>query len=124
MFTIDFFELMFLAEATIPPRPIARATFFQNLSETYYHQMSEDERYRAFNWITNEARFDIENEDCEHFYARFNPKNQFNVQTSYKGKNEAIKCYKYKGNYHTSKCTFINQDHITEIEHTNKTQNP
>ena len=50
-FKIDFFELMFLAEVCIPQVPIARAMFFENMSDTYYHQMSPDERIKAFEWI-------------------------------------------------------------------------
>ena len=34
-FQIDFFELAFLAEACIPPVPIARASFFADLSDTF-----------------------------------------------------------------------------------------
>ena len=32
-FTIDFFELMFLAESVIPERPIARSMCFDDFSE-------------------------------------------------------------------------------------------
>ena len=42
-FKIDFFELAFLAEACIPPVPIARAMFFADLSDKYYHQMTQEE---------------------------------------------------------------------------------
>ena len=41
-FTIDFFELAFFAEACIPPSPIARAMFWQNLTKRYWSQMTED----------------------------------------------------------------------------------
>jgi len=34
-FQIDFFELAFLAEACIPPRPIARMMFWQHLTDYY-----------------------------------------------------------------------------------------
>ena len=50
-FNIDFFELSFLAEACIPPRPIARTYFWQNLSKVYWYQMTENERERLFEWI-------------------------------------------------------------------------
>ena len=38
-FTIDFFELMFLAESVIPERPIARSMCFDDFSEKHYHKM-------------------------------------------------------------------------------------
>jgi len=39
-FKIDFLELYFLAEACIPPRPIARAMFWDDLCDKYYHEMT------------------------------------------------------------------------------------
>lgn len=50
-FKIDFFELLFLAEACIPPSPIARATFWQNLTNVYYEQMTDNERSRLFSFM-------------------------------------------------------------------------
>jgi hypothetical protein len=50
-FTIDFFELAFLVEACIPPRPIARSMFFDDVSDIHYHKMTKEERQRLFDWI-------------------------------------------------------------------------
>ena len=43
-FIIDFFELMFLAESVIPPRPIARSMCFDDFSERHYHKMNDNQR--------------------------------------------------------------------------------
>ena len=40
-FNIDFFELCFLAEACIPPRPIARAMFWDTLINEHYYNLTE-----------------------------------------------------------------------------------
>jgi hypothetical protein len=111
-FKIDFFELMFLAEACIPPRPIARAMFFQDMSDKYYHQMTDNERNRAFEWLTKNDYFKLEEEDCHLFFARFNPKNQYKVSCFHHGKAQEIDCFRFNDKYHTSKNTSVNEEYI------------
>ena len=50
-FNIDFFEFSFLVEACIPPRPIARAMFWDDVINKYYHVLTDNERQRLFEWI-------------------------------------------------------------------------
>jgi hypothetical protein len=114
-FQIDFFELMILAEACIPPVPIARGYFFDQLSDRYYHQMSEEQRRHLFRFITENLRFDKSAESCHHFYARYNPKNQYLVKLSNNGNNEEAECYFYNDNYHTSKTRFAAPQYIKSI---------
>jgi hypothetical protein len=114
-FQIDFFELMFLAEACIPPVPIARGHFFNQLSDIYYHKMSDDERRHLFRFITEKLRFDKSDEDCRHFYARYNPENQYLVKCFHNGKAEEAECYFYNDNYHTHKTRFADQQYIKSI---------
>ena len=78
-FTIDFFELMFLAESVIPEGPIARSMCFDDFSEKHYHKMNQDQREQFFNHVQKCSGFSLKNEQCRHFYARFNPKNQYVV---------------------------------------------
>lgn len=111
-FTIDFFELMFLAEATIPPRPIARAVFFENLSDAHYHKMTLNQREQMFNYITKNASFDLENEDCRHFFARFNPKNQYLVKCFHKGEASEIEAYRFNEEFHTAKNRRVSPEYI------------
>ena len=110
MFKIDFFELMFLAEVCIPPRPIARAMFWENLCDVHYHSMSEDEKVKAFEWL--KPKLDLENEDCRLFFARFNPKNQFLVSCFHNGKAEEIQCFRFNELYHTAKNCSVNPNYI------------
>lgn len=72
-FKIDFFELAFLAEACIPPVPIARQTFWDRLIDEIYDQLNQNQRDRLFEWITKNERFDLKNKDCERFCYKFSP---------------------------------------------------
>ena len=112
-FKIDFFELMFLAEACIPPRPIARSMFWRELIDRYYNQMTTDERAKAFEWLSKEL--DISNEDCRLFYDRYNPLNQYLVTTEYEGKVETIEAFLHKDRFHTNSTTSIVEDYIKDI---------
>ena len=115
-FKIDFIEFAFLVEACLPPQPIARALLFQEVSGKYYHQMTDNERNKLFEWITRNPRFRMEEEDCQVFYDRFNPKNQYKVKVFYNEKEEVIDCFAHKGRFHTSKDTSILEEYITNTE--------
>ncbi len=119
-FCIDFFELSFLIEACIPPNPIARSMFWKEVIDEYYHEMSDDEHKRLYEWISMNPGYQHslkgEHEDCLLFEARFNPDNQYEVLTDYEGKKETYKCFKYKDRYHTSSTTSILEKYIKEIK--------
>jgi len=118
-FTIDFFELSFLAEACIPKRPIARTIFWQNLSKIYYNQMSKDERDRLFEWMNRNDYYKeslTKHQDTKDFHCRFDPDNQYWVSTLYKGKKEVIEAYKQDGKYCTQPNTSIIEEYITDIK--------
>lgn len=78
-FEIDFFEFAFLVEACIPPVPIARGMFFNNVLDKYYKKLTPDERAKLYGWVLRHPRFDITNESCAAFEARYNPNNQYIV---------------------------------------------
>lgn len=114
-FEIDFFELCFLAEACIPPVPIARAMFFEKLSEEFYHKMTDNQRNKIFEWI--KPKLDLSNEDCKHFYDRFNPDNQYileidNFDSSGK---IMINCYLFNDKYHISRNRSVIGKYIAKI---------
>lgn len=111
---IDFFELAFLTEACIPPRPIARAAFWERLINEIHNQLSGNERERLFSWIIRNDYFDKNNEDCQWFYARFNPKNQFNVSCFYEGKAQAVECFAKDGKFWTAINRSVNPEYIKE----------
>lgn len=114
-FSIDFFELMFLAESVIPPRPIARSMCFDDFSEKHFHQMNDNQRKQFFEHVQKCYKFTLENEQCRHFFARFNPKNQYFVTCFHNGKAETIQCYMFDDEYRTSKNRFVNRDYIKKI---------
>ena len=114
-FTIDFFELMFLAESVIPEQPIARSQCFDNFSEIHYHKMTDAQRLQFFEYVQKQHGFSLEKEQCRHFFARFNPKNQFLVSCFYNGKAEKIICYLYEEKYRIEKNRFVNAEYIKSI---------
>ena len=64
-FDIDFFEFSFLVEACIPPSPIARAMFWRDVVDKYYHVLTPAERSKLFNWIGNIYSFERGMEEGE-----------------------------------------------------------
>ena len=114
-FNIDFFEFSFLVEACIPPRPIARAMFWEEVINHYYQVLTSGERLNLFEWINKNPSFNLSNEDCQLFNARFDPDNQYQVKTLYEGTEESRECFKWKDKYHLSKSTSIAEDYIIEV---------
>lgn len=121
-FNIDFFELSFLAEACIPPRPIARAMFWQDLTRKYWNQMTEGERAHLFEWLNKHPYYpeSLEKEDdTKVFHARFNPDNQYMVKTEHKEGRKKIKgehrAFKLGDRYWVGLNTFIPEENIVEI---------
>ena len=114
-FIIDFFELMFLAESVIPPRPIARSMCFDDFSERHYHKMNDNQRKQFFEHVQKCNGFSLENEQCRHFFARFNPKNQYLVSCFYNGKAEEIICYIFDEEYRIEKNRFVNREYIKKV---------
>jgi hypothetical protein len=118
-FTIDFFELAVLAEACIPPRPIARAMFWQSLTDKYWAQMTEGERIHLFEWLQKSWVYEEslkEESDTQEFHARFNPDNQYIVKTNYDGKEEEHRTYKMGDDYYTRRNYWITKEFIISIE--------
>lgn len=113
-FTIDFFEFSFLVEACIPPRPIARSMFFYKVINEYYDLMQKDEKKELFNWI--KPKLDLQNEDCQHFFARFNPENQYLVYTEFEGRKDCKTAYLFEDVYHLTISKTINPEYIYKVE--------
>lgn len=115
-FEIDFFELMFLAESVIPKRPIARSMCFDSFSEVHYHKMSDNERQAFFDHVTSCHGFDLNNEQCAHFYARFKYNNQYRITTLFNGEQKVVDAYLYNGNFHVKQNQFIEKNYIIKTE--------
>lgn len=121
-FKIDLFELGFLAEACIPPKPIARTMFWQHLTDQYYHQMANYERAYLFNWLNRNECYKQslqEQEDTQLFHARFDPDNQYEVEVEL-GKRSVHDAFLFKGRYHTGRNTSIVEDYIINIKKKNE----
>lgn len=114
-FDIDFFEFSFLVEACIPPRPIARAMFWDDVVWKYYDVLTENERFRLFNWIQLNPSFKKEQKDCLLFYNRFDPDNQHFVETRFEGVIQTHDCFLHEDRYYTKKNTFIAPEFIVSV---------
>ena len=118
-FDIDFFEFSFLVEACIPPRPIARSMFWDRVINVYYHRLTKDERSRLYEWINKNWSFqrglEEKNEACLLFNARYNPENQYLVETEFEGKVETHECFLYNDRYYTKIDTSIQEKYITLV---------
>jgi hypothetical protein len=118
-FEIDFFEFSFLVEACIPPRPIARAMFWQKAIDVYYYELTKDERARLYEWINRcysmEHGIKEGNEDCWLFNARYNPDNQYLVEAKNNDKTETYHCFHLNGRYYTKSNTSIVEEYITNV---------
>lgn len=118
-FTIDFFELAFLAEACIPPRPIARAMFWQSLTDKYWYEMTEGQRAHLFEWLQKNWVYQEsleKEEDTQVFHARFNPDNQYMVTTEKIGVTEVHRAFKMGDYYYIKRNTSILEEYIISIE--------
>jgi hypothetical protein len=119
IFTIDFFELAFLAEACIPPRPIARAMFWQSLTDKYWEQMSEGERAHLFEWLQKSWVYEEslkEEEDTQVFHSRFNPDNQYSIKVNYNGEISEHRAFKLNDNYYIGRNKWVADKYIVSIE--------
>lgn len=119
-FEIDFYELAFLAEACIPPRPIARAMFWQSLTDKYWYQMTEGERAHLFEWLQRNGWYEEslkKEQDTQEFHARFDPDNQYMIKTSYKGKEDPHqRAFKMGDRYYTNRNTWILEEYIVSVD--------
>ena len=117
-FTIDFFELAFLAEACIPPRPIARTYFWHNLTDRYWEQMTEGERIHLFEWLQKNNWYEeslAKEEDTQVFHARFNPDNQYMVKYDFQGDKNEKRAFKMGDRYYVGRNTWVAEEYITEV---------
>lgn len=112
-FEIDFFEFAFLIEACIPPQPIARSMFFDKVIDEYYHQMTDQQREQLYGWITRTDKFSLDDEKCQWFEARYNPKNQYLVYTN---TNKKIKIFIKDGEYCSAINKYVRKKAIVKVE--------
>jgi len=118
-FKIDFFEFSFLVEACIPPRPIARAMFWDNVINEYYHELTTEERARLHEWVNRnpsmQHAIEKNNEDAIKFNLRYDPDNQYEVRTEFEGKEETVLAYKDGFEYYVAINKWISPEFIKEV---------
>lgn len=118
-FIIEFFELAFLAEACIPPRPIARAMFWQSLTDRYWYEMTEGQRAHLFEWLQKNWVYEEsleKEEDTQVFHARFNPDNQYIIKVNYNGEDSEHRAFKLNDNYYIGRNSWVADEYITSVE--------
>lgn len=118
-FTIDFFELAFLAEACIPPRPIARSMFWSNLTDAYWEKMTEGERRHLFDWMNKNWSYQESlktEESTKIFHSRFDPENQYSVLVDHGGNQTAHRAFKYQDSYYVGTNRRIDELYIVGVE--------
>lgn len=118
-FTIDFYELAFLVEACIPPRPIARAMFWQDVINKHWHNMTEGERAHLFEWMQKSWVYEesLKNEeDTQIFHARFDPNNQYIVTTNHNNEEGKHRAFKMGNRYYTGTTKWVAEEYIVSVE--------
>lgn len=119
-FKISFEEFKLLASVAIPPRPIARSMFWQDVIDKHYHNMTDGERKNLFEWISRNPFYQdslAKNiDDTKLFQARFDPENQYVVTTDHNGEILETECFKLGDRYWTSKNRFVAEEFIVKIE--------
>jgi hypothetical protein len=113
-FVIDFFELAFLTEACLPKSTIARYSFFMNVIDRHYHNMTWEQRKHLFEWIGR--KLNMEYEESQIFYARFNPDNQFKITFKKTTEQESVEAFLFKNIYWISSNQKVNNDYIESVE--------
>lgn len=116
-FEIDFFELAFLAEACIPPVPIARSMFWDNLTDVYYEQMTAQDRERLYDWLRRNPKYKESLEkgidSVDVFEARFNPDNQYELTMD---DGSVYNTFKLGGHFWISNNKFAQDERIKTIK--------
>jgi hypothetical protein len=116
LFTVDFWDIMFLSESIIPEKPIARSYSFDKLSDVHYHLMNDNQREQLLRHVMKMDSFNYENEQLQHFVCRFSKTNQYIVHTNYNGFNTSCHAYIYNDKYHIEKDRFIAPEYIVKVE--------
>jgi hypothetical protein len=88
------------------------------LVDKYWHAMSEETRKDTFEALVSHSDFldMIEHEEVKLFHARFDPDNQFTVNTNYKGTVNKMRAFKWKDRYYVGSRASVNDEYITSVE--------
>jgi hypothetical protein len=112
--TIDYFEFTVLVEASWHSGTILRYSIMVKAIDVWYRDLTWNERSRAFKFFNRTQK--AENEIQKRFLARFNPDNQFRVESAGKGLKRTDILYLYKGEYWDSTRSCADSKYIKKIE--------
>jgi len=116
MFKINLTQLKVLANRCIPPVPIARAMFWENLIDVHYDLIPQTDRIIFFYEMMDNKyfvqRLEEDNEDAILFFNRYNPETQYEVTVEYEGKIQRFNAFLHNDEYHVSSRSRIHKDYI------------
>lgn len=115
---IDRHEFTVLIEASWHAGTILRHSIMEKGINVWYHEMSEEDRVRVYEFF-NRTKSDPEDRKIEiqqKFLARYNPDNQYVVQTKSGEKYESTNAYKFDNQYFINTDTFLSKGHTTNVD--------
>lgn len=95
---------------------ILRATILDKIIDTWYPQMSKDQRHAVYSFFMRQYGDDEKTERQKRLLARFDPKNQYDVVTEYEGNTQSNNAYLFEGKYFVGNNTYIEPKCILTIE--------
>ena len=112
--TIDYFEFTVLVEASWHSGTILRHSIMEKAINVWYKDLTWNDRARAFEFFNRTQK--AENEIQKRFLARFDPSNQYKVESAGKGIKRVDILYLYEGEYWDSTRSFAAKEYIKKIE--------
>lgn len=113
---IDFFELELLIETCWYSGTILRHSVMQKAINYWYRHLTENERARIYEFFLRTKGDEITMEIQKRFMARYNPNNQFLIETCFEGKKEELRAYLFNGKYWIDENTRIEENYITNAK--------
>lgn len=111
---IDYFEFLILVDSSWHSGTILRHSVLLKAMDVWYHEMTDNDRARAFEYVTRTQK--VENETHRRFLARFDPDNQYDVTSEGKGIKGTKRCYLFEGKYWDTVNSFAGEEWIKKVE--------
>lgn len=115
-FTIDFFELLFLAETCIPPVPIARTMFWRKLIDEHHDAMTERQRSDFLAAMMKNPRFDTGKQDCRQLFCRYARQHQYRVKIDTGSTKGEFFTYFFNGLHYINREAWLPEKYIVSKE--------
>ena len=109
---IDYFEFSVLVEACWHSGTILRHSIMQKAINGWFHCLSADEQKSAYNFFKRTKGDESTEEIQKMFLARYDPDNQYIVDTDCKGITVRENAFLFNGKYHTTDAYTINEKFI------------